>query len=679
MPVVRGRPLKIHAGALADIPVLDESAKLDRLAQAFFDALLVPDYIGLADWSDAYRVLPRESSSEFGRWRTSRFPFLRRIMDCMSPASRAKVIVVMKGAQLGFTEIIINWMMYVADFFPCPFMYIQATLDAVKIFNTMKLGPSIRVTERVRDTLGSGKDADLSDSALRKAFPGGGISMGGANSDKFLRSQSAQYIGVDEEDTFRASVGNVGREQGSPVAMVRKRQANFPLAKMLRISTPVIKETSTIEPGYLDGSQEQYYVPCPICNPSASRHGAMFVLRWEHIRYSKELDSATGLPIDVYCECPFCSARIQEYKKTWMLENGLWLSNKGREDGELYEVGDVEYPSFQISSFYSPLGFFSWFDAVKEWFDYLRSRDPSLLQVIVNQTWGETYSVAGHDISSNWVASRVEHYHKEDTGEVLDVPAGGLVVTAGVDVQADRLEVEVVAWGLYDESWSVDYAVLWGNTEFLGDRQGLDPNTGMPTVWAQLSAYLNQRWLHASGAYMPVECTLIDSKYKSEQVHAFCRMHESRRIYPAKGIPGWGKAKGHISRPRRRTERFGTWQFSLYPDELKDTVYQALSLSEPGPGYCHFPDKSIYDHKYFRGLTAENKKTKMVSGRTVMYWDCPSGARNEPLDCRCLAYAAKAVYAPNLELRSQLDNPLEALNQMGGSGSKRRKVSGGIE
>lgn len=692
MPIA-GRKILLSEGSLANLEIVKSEEKMTSMLRSFFGSLVPPDYIDLTTWSDRYRFLPRETSAEFGRWRTSRFPFLRRIMDCLSPQSRCKSLVVIKGAQLGITETMINWIMYVADQNPGPIVYLQGTLDAVKDFNSQKLKPAIDATRKVIDSLGRDKGMEYTDSMLCKSFPGGVLTMGGANSDKFLRSKSVQYIIVDEEDTYKRSIGGVEHSQGSPLAMLFKRAANFPLSKIFRASTPVLKETSTIEPAFLFGSQEYYYVPCPYCNSDADRYGNLFVIKHENIKYSSHLDAVTNLPVEVYCECPYCKNKIFEYSKDWMFENGHWLSSKntdsnisnsnsntcnsgsGAGSNQLYEVGDIENVSLHISSFYSPLGFFSWRDAVAEWLEYVRSKDPALLQVYINQTCGETYSAAGRDISPNWLSSRVEDYVNLDTGEVVDVPIGVLALTAGVDVQKDRLECEIVGWGVYEESWSIDYSVFSGNTDFLGDENGLDPVTGNLTPWRQLSDHLYNRWGMANGCVLPVECTLIDAGWKPEVVHLFCKSHEARRVYPSKGLSGWSRSKGFITRPKRRTERFNTLFFYVYPDLLKDRIYQNLSIEDPGPGFCHFPSKPVYDHRYFSGLTSENREVKMSAGRPKICWTLPKGVRNEPLDCRCLAYAALKVSAINLKSRDE-NNPLAppARKQ-----TKSRMISPGVQ
>lgn len=634
-----GRLTKLKTGQLSSVPILSTVDKKIKLWDALAEGLIPPGKLDLDEWSDKYRKLPKTTSSEPGQWRTSRFPFLRRIMKLLSPSSIAREVVAIKGAQLGFTEICINWILYIADQEPGPTMYVQKTKDAALDFSTQKLIPGIEECPRVAHTLGDKKPTRLSDEQLNKGFPGGFVVMGGANSGAFLRSKSIANGAADEEDSFKSNIDG----EGSPIGMIRKRLANFPFSKFFRLSTPKFTETSTIEPAYRLGSQEQYYVPCPHCNPRADIGGTYWTIKWSNIHWSKERDSS-GLPTEIWLTCEECGAVIHEHNKTWMMEegHGRWMSEK-ESPGEPYEVGDVELPSFQISSLYSPLGFFSWRDAVAEWFAYRESKDKALLQVFINQTLGESFSAAGQDISSNWLHERREPY-------AAKVPHGVLCLTAGVDVQDDRLELEVVGWGLNGESWSIDYAVLPGDPNYLGDEWGLDP-TGQPTVWALLDEYINAKYKDESGADRVIECTLVDAGHKTETVNHFCKYREYLRVYPIHGSTGWGK--GYLKRPNRRHEKYHTVNYILWVDELKEKTYSMLRIDRPGPGFCHYPEYDHYDQKHFRQLTAENKTVENVKGKKVAKWNLPSGARNEQLDCRNYAYGGLLVYAPNLEYRAQ--------------------------
>lgn len=619
--------------------------KLDDLIGAFLNGLTAEERLDLDEWSDTHRVLPSETSSEYGQWRTDRFPFLRRIMKCLSPSSRAREVVAIKGAQLGFTELALNWILYTADHDPGPMMYVQKTKEAAEDFSTQKLVPSIEVCTKVQDTLGDKKPKHLTNTVGNKGFPGGYVVIGGANSGAFLRSKSIGKACADEEDSFPQNVDN----EGSPIYMIRKRMSNFPFSKFFRLSTPKIKESSTIEPGYEKGSQEQLYVPCPHCNPEATKVGTWWTIVWGNIRWNKDEDNAPvldedGVPTGIGLMCESCGTLIDETKKTWMLNNGRWMSEKGSK-GEPYEVGDVEFPSFHINSLYSPYGFFSWRDAVIEWFEYKNSGDKNLLQGFINQTLGETYSVAGSDISSTWLYNRREDYDPDNKG--FDIPEGGLVVTAGVDIQGDRIEVETVAWGLNMENWSLDYGVFFGKTDSLGDINGLD-GVGHPTAWKQLDDFLLKTYKHESGAILPIECTMVDTGYMAEVVHIFCRNRQYRNVFPIYGRAGWGK--GYFEKPKNQHQEFKTWDFKAYVDELKELTYNQLMVDVVGAGYCHYPKKEQYSEKFFHGLTAENK---VVSPAKKLMWVCPKGVRNEPLDLRNYATAGFKIYAPNMEIRAQ--------------------------
>ncbi len=580
-------------------------SKLGTLRNAFAQGLTPPENLTVDQWSDKYRQLPRVSSSEQGRWRTERFPFLREIMKELSPQSETQEIVVMKGAQLGFTECCLNWMFYTVDQDPAPFLYVQKTIDVVKKFSKQRFKPSADVTERINKILDSGKSTkDSDDTMLLKNFPGGIIIMGGANSAASLRSMPIERLALDEEESYDADI----EEEGSPSDLAVRRTANFPNRKIFRLSTPKIKETSRIEPSFKAGTAARYHVPCPHC-------GLMQVIWWRSIKYE---ETETGDPVNVRMVCEGCGEDIPERYKTMMLSAGEWV----------HENPDREVKSYHISSLYSPLGFFGWADAVKMWLKANRERDKMLLKVFVNTVLGETWSESQKNIETAGLLARREEY-------VHDVPEGGLVLTAGVDVQEDYIAAEVVAFGKGQESWSVDYTTFMGDTE-------------LTFVWDQLDAYLQRSWLHEDGTPLQVAITAVDSGHRARVVYNFCRQREYRRVFPIKGRYGWGI--GLIKRPKTRNQD-GVFLFLAHVDELKSKVYSQLSIDKPGPGYCHFPLRpDVYDADYFKGLTAEQLITKRAHGRHVLAWELPAGRRNEPLDCRNYAIAALNILNPNFEL-----------------------------
>lgn len=575
------------------------------LLLAFSEGIRPQKELTVTEYSDKYRVLPRGGSSEWGRWRTSRFPYLQEIMDAVSPQFRDKLIVVMKGSQVGLTETALNVMFHKVKLFPGPLLYVQKTLDAIDRFIRQRFDKAVKAMPEIRKLLNRKKKGEGNTKKL-KSYPGGILIFGGANSASSLRSMPIEVLILDEEDSYDADI----QEEGSPIDLAVARTRNFPRRKVFRLSSPGIKETSTIEPAFLAGDQRYYNVPCPHC-------GNLDYIRWENIKWENDDPSTAALL------CEKCGVLIEERYKVWMFakENGAkWIPKNP----------NGAYRSYHLSGLYSPLGFFSWSEAVAMWLEAEKEFSRAKLKVFINTVLGETFTEKGKMVRPGWLESRKEPYP-------ADVPRGGLILGAGFDVQESRIEGEVIAVGAGEECWSIDYPV------FIGD-------TALPHVWAELDEYLKKTWRHESGALMGLSITCIDSGHRAEQVYKFCLAHEAQRVFPVKGNDGWGK--GFIERPLKRNKH-GVFLFHAYVDEIKSKIYSQLQIENPGPGYQHFPDKALYDKKYFGMLTAEQLLPVKVSGRTKLKWDLPAGRRNEALDARCYAVAALHILGPTLSLVEQ--------------------------
>jgi phage terminase large subunit GpA-like protein len=561
-----------------------------------------PD-LTVSQYSDQNRILPRGGSFESGPWRTDRFPFLREIMDSFTWKLKSKMRVILKGSQVGVTEILLNFMFYKVEHKPGPVLYTQKTISATDRFLRQRFEKSVAVMPSIKKLLKRKKKHGGSTRTL-KSYPGGMLVFGGANSAASLRSMPIEDYLVDEEDSYELDIG----EEGSPVDLGVVRTRNFPYGHIIRASTPKIKETSTIEPAFLLGDQRYYEVPCPYC-------GELDYLRWSRLKYENDD------PTTVRLLCEKCGMFIEERYKVWMFaeENGAkWVPHNAK---------DGQYPSWFLPAFYSPLGFFSWEDIVKDWLEAEREFSDQKRQVVINTIFGESYSKKGKMIHPSWLEERKEEYK-------ADVPIGGLIVAMGFDVQESRIEGEVIAWGKAEENWSIDYPV------FIGD-------TALPQVWAELEVYITKKiFKHESGQIMYPSVIAIDSGHRAEQVYAFCRKHEARRVFPVKGDDGWGK--GFIDRPLKKNKA-GIFLYRAWVDELKSKVYSSLQIEEPGPGYCHFPKKQVYDKHYFSMLTAEQLITVRTGFKNKLKWELPAGKRNEALDARCYAIAALNILGPTLQ------------------------------
>jgi phage terminase large subunit GpA-like protein len=224
----------------------------------------------------------------------------------------------------------------------------------------------------------------------------------------------------------------------------------------------------------------------------------------------------------------------------------------------------------------------------------------------------------------------------------FDVPNGVKILVAGCDVQDDRIEVEVLGIGDDLETWSIEYKRFVGDTE-------------QSFVWDQLDNFLLKSWKHECGMDMYILGAAVDSGHRAKVVYDFCKKREYRRIFPVKGMSGWGK--GLVNRAKAKNKE-GAWLHLVYVDEMKSKVYSLLKLDTPGAGYCHFPDKPDYDETYFMMLTAERLERKRVNGQWKLHWALIKNRRNEALDCRNYALAIAYVLYPDIEAINKMPAPL---------------------
>jgi phage terminase large subunit GpA-like protein len=380
----------------------------------------------ISEWADSYRTLSQRASAEPGAWRTDRTPYLREIMDCLSPSSLVETVVLMKGAQIGGTEAGNNWIGYVVHQAPGPMLSVSPTVEMAKRNSKQRIDPLIEDSAVLQALVSDPRSRDSGNTMLAKEFPGGILVMTGANSAVGLRSMAARYLFLDEVDAYPGDVDG----EGDPVNLALARTRTFARRKIFMISTPKITGRSRIEASFEDSDQRYYWVPCPLCNEPQ-------ILQFAQVRWPK------GQPERAVYICEHCQGEIQNHEKHWMLAEGEWRAGA---------PAPSKPAGFHLSSLYSPVGWFSWADAAAMFEE--AQKKPELLQVFINTVLGETWALQGDAPEWQRLYDRREDYR------IGTVPKGGLFLTAGVDVQKDRIEVEVVGWGRGKESWSVDYQVL---------------------------------------------------------------------------------------------------------------------------------------------------------------------------------------------------------------------------
>jgi phage terminase large subunit GpA-like protein len=576
------------------------------LLSGFFDGIRPDPVMTVSQWADAKRILPA-TSPEPGPYKTSRTPYAREIMDKLSVNDPASKIVVMKGSQVGFTELANNWIGYIIDVSPANTLYLMPTDALMKKTVKERIEKMLDSTPDLAAKTPKKRAKDSLNTLLHKEFPGMFLNCVGANSPVGLSSFSAKNVYGDEIDRMPDNVGN----EGSPVELSDTRTSFYGnRSKRLLTSTPTIKGTSLIEAEFEATGQRYYNVPCPHCNHKQ-------VLEFERLRYEP------GKYDDVQYQCSFCNELIPEHKKTWMLANGEWIAKyPDKEDG--YTFG------YHLGAIYAPYGTYSWRKMVA---DYEKSRnDINKKKVFVNTKLGLSFSEEEGE-KPDWkiLFDRAEDYKP---GEVF---SSVVFITAGVDVQPDRLEVEIVGWMKGKTTQSIDYKI------FMGDTKQAD-------VWKQLDKVLNTVYKRqGDGAEMPIRLMAVDTGYAATTVYEYTKRHTLKRVVPIKGRDALDRyyaapAAVDIVKSGKKIGRVKVWGVGV--SFIKSEVYGYLKLridSDTGEipeGYCHFPQREA---NYFRGITAEELVMgKNKRGYEKFIWQ-KSYQRNEPLDCRVYARAAASM------------------------------------
>jgi phage terminase large subunit GpA-like protein len=569
-----------------------------------------PPILTVSQWADRFRRLSPEGSSEPGQWITSRAEYQRGIMDAVNDPA-IETVVVMSSAQIGKTEAINNMIGYFIQQDPSPMLVIQPSEQMAEAWSKDRLAPMLRDTPCLSGKVKDPRSRDSGNTLLHKQFAGGHLTVIGSNAPSSLAGRPIRIVFGDEVERYPPSAGT----EGDPVSLARARARNFWNRKFIWTSTPTIKG-GRIDKLYEGSDQRRYHVPCPHCH-------AMQVLVWGQVTWPKNQPE-----LAVYA-CGACAAEITDADKPEMLRRGAWVAEK--------PGGSVA--GFHISALYSPWTTFG--EMARDFLDAKHSRSPEILKTWVNTWLGETWEDEGLTVDDGSLLSRREEYE-------APVPAGGLVLTASVDAQDDRLECEVVAWGIGEESWSICHKTFRGNP-------------AKPEVWRELDEHLQLTFEHESGVLLRIACTFVDSGgHHTKQVYAFCKAREARRVYACKGIAGAGKPLA--GRPTKGNV-MGALLFPVGVDTAKEILFARLKLNEFGPGFCHFPKVEPYDEEYFKQLTAEKQKTKYKNGFPTKFWE-KIRPRNEALDLRVYAMAALDALKPNLaKISESLNARAEELNR----------------
>jgi phage terminase large subunit GpA-like protein len=566
------------------------------------DAILPPAETTVSQWADENRRLSGTASAEKGQWHTR--PFQREPMDTLSSGHPCRKSVWMCAAQTLKTEGLLNFLGYITDIDPGPVLVVEPRIEDAKALSKDRVAPMLKFTPCLKGKVADVKSRDSDNTTLHKAFTNGAghITFAGAISPSGLAMRPIRYLLMDEVDRYPVSAGT----EGNPMYLAIRRTDEFEWNKKILIcSTPTVKGDSNIEREWLGSDQREWFVPCPFCNELqvlVLGDGSGPGLVWPE-----------GKPKEAKYRCAHCSELIPHHKKAWMEERGEWRAQNPESD----------IPGFHLSQLHSPKK--AWGTVASDFEQAKKS--PETLKAFMNTVLAELWEER-HDVKLD--ADGL--LHRCEPMGVL--PSEVCILTAGVDVQADRLECEVVGWGRDEESWSIAYHVIPGDVT-------------RPEVWAALEEVLIDQYPHESGMNLRIAAAGIDCGYKDGSVLKFTRDRFNRRVYAVKGSSG-GDGPIWPGRPSKKNQ---TRFFVVGVNAAKDSVYDRLKIADPGSGYCHFPNGPNYDLDHFEQLTCEKKYTTYHNGYPKRVWKKPDGARNEAFDTRVYNYVMlHALYAAGMRL-----------------------------
>ena len=547
-------------------------------------------------WAEKFKVLSNVETSTPGPWDNERTPYLVEIMERLTDPSASK-IAICAARQMGKSSVFLNYLGYLIFINPSSIIVIQPSVDLAEKFSKARVASMFRDTACLKGLVPDDKSRESSNKILYKECLGMLLIMTGANSTAGIISMPVPILYFDEIDQYPENLS----KQGDVISIAEKMQTNYPNRRSIYTSTPTIKDHSRIEELFEASTKHRWSHKCPSC-------GEWSQFSWRRLNFEA-----------LKMGCPYCEEL--HTRQEWEAGGGMWIAENPEERIIGYHINALDHPID------------TWEKLVEEFVEAnaaAKKGNYSLLIAFVNGRLAETWELKGEVVESHVLEGRREIYSAE-------LPDGVCVLTMGVDTQDNRLAYEVVGWGMGYESWGIEYAEIFG-----------DPRKG--EVWNRLDDVLSRAWSYGNGKRIRISRAAVDTGgHMTPQVYEYCKLRQSRGVYPIKGQAG---DKLPLTRPSKVSREKGL--FIVGVDGIKADTMSWLGIEQHGDGYCHFP-KDIddipvngYDAVYFEMLTAESRiKITNKKGFAVYEWHKAAGARNESFDCRIYARAALRIMSPN--------------------------------
>ncbi|MGP1484882.1 MAG: phage terminase large subunit family protein [Campylobacter sp.] len=573
---------------------------MSKIIDIFTRSIFIKPHLNLLQWAEKYRILSKESSSNFGKFKA--ISYQKEPMIEISNPKREK-IVLLWASQLGKSELLNNVLGYYIHQEPSTILFMLPNKDDAEDYSKRRLAPMFRDCAELNALINAN---DASNTILIKNFRGGNLALVGSNSPSKLASKPIKILLVDEADRCEAT------KEGDSIELAQKRTSTFYDRKIIICSTPTIAGSSTIQSEFQASDQRYFYIKCPFCNHSQK-------MIFERIIF--ELDEYNELIEEsVKYQCSECGTLLNEQEKNEAVANGEWIPANPKSN----------VAGFFLNAIYSP--FFKMHEMARA---FLNSKDSQLkLQTFKNTLEATTYEPPNVAFSENELLERIEEYSDEN------LPAKISFITAGVDIQSNRIEIIFIGWCKGYEAYNIDYKQIYGNTD-------------QDEVWQKSYKELMRKFRREDGKILSTTLALIDSGYNALRVYNFVSL--SPRFIASKGMSETSKKFDFINNVKKI--RNGVRLVNIGTFKGKSEFFRLLHIKTAGEGYFHY--NKNFTNEFFLQLTAEKlQKTKNKNGYDRLSW-VKIRDRNEALDITVLALGAAKI------IKNQIKRKRVVINENG--------------
>jgi len=629
-------------------------------------------------WAEQNRVMTSDVTPWPGPFSFKMTPYMREVVDCLSPSHPARIVAVMKGAQIGFsTGVIENGIGWIISQNPGNILFMSGhELLAEESMNKKidQMIDSCGLRSLIRPSILRKKNQRTGDTSKAKEFPGGSLTAGSASNHLLLRQRSIQYGFIDDFD----SVEKQSKKSGNTRSMIQGRfAAYYDKMKLYYISTPELKASSNIEPVFLLGDQRRYHVPCPCCGELIPLYWEIEIdgtegrekggITWKTDESGRLIDGTVGYV------CQKCSGFFDDSLKYEMNLAGEWIPGA--------EPSQIGYYSYHISSLYAPPGTYDWEYYVREWLEACPTngkKSEQKYQAFINLNLGLTYEPSGEAPEASILQKNIRGYEVGVLPESLSVSDGNgkiVLLTCACDLngteQDARLDYEIVAWSESGVSYSVKHGSIGTfvpretTKKVKEDRERWTYfHYKDKSVWPELKKIISEVYktdtafplpndIRNVGRPMRIALVGVDTGHYTQFAYEFID-NNHKRVIGIKGDKESKYRKFDMDSPSFKPSKERGDLYLLDVNFLKDGLAEAMKLTwdrgnEKQPfGFMNFPTPSqglyLYQN-YFEHFQSEHKVSETKDGEVIGFrWvKVNSNAQNHMWDVKIYNCALRDI------------------------------------